>query len=257
MQEHELNNIELDGIISGFGVVEPHIQNAYDMARHNKSAFIMVRKAGFGGSDSSIVLGVNPFRDEADLIADKLRTQPTAEELSIGEKVNVIKGSELEPLILEKFAEWSGEKVYKPDTMYRFINPSCLTINFDGVVIRPDARYPVEAKFVSSFAEKYWDISKALETPASATLPKLLGGTLQNHIMEAAKAYGIPAYYYTQVQQEMLGLDAQFGYIAALFDRTWSFKVFKVYKDNFVCNMLMSEADRIWTTIEQRRKGAK
>lgn len=254
MQEHVLNDVELDAVISSFGVVEPYIKDAYKMAVDNKSAFIMIRKNGLGGSDSSIVLGVNPFKTEQDLINDKAAKCPTAAELAIGEKVNVRKGSDLEPLILSKYSEWASEEVYKPDTMYRFLSPSCLTVNFDGVVVRGLVRYPVEAKFVSMYAEKYWDKSKALASPASATMPKIVGGSLQNHIMEAASAYGVPAYYYTQVQQEMLALDAPFGYIAALFDKEWEFKVFKIYRDNFVCNMLMSEGPRIWNEVE-RLKG--
>ena len=256
MQEHVLNDLEVDAMIASYGQVEPYIQNAYDMAKDNKSAFIMIRKNGLGGSDSSIVLGVNPFRDEDNLVKEKAASQPTHEELAIGDKPNVRKGSDLEPLILSKFEEWSSEKVYKPSTMFRFMSPDCLTINFDGVVLRGPVRYPVEAKFVSSFAEKYWDKSKAVDNLASSTMPKLPGGTLQNHIAEAAKAYGVPAYYYTQVQQEMLGLDAPFGYIAVIFDREWEFKVFKIYRDNFVCNMLLSEGPRIWNRITlERAKG--
>ena len=251
MSEQEMTDVELDGIISGFGMVEPYMKDAYEMAKNNKSAFIMLRKTGLGGSDSSIVLNVNPFKTPDDLIKDKRGKSPTKEELEIGEKVNVRKGSDLEPLILDKFAAWASEVVRKPNTMYRFLSPSCLTVNFDGVVIRPDVHYPVEAKFISSYAEKYWDKSKAAETPVSCSMPRLVGGALENHIMEAAKAYGIPAYYYTQVQQEMLGLDANFGYVAALFDREWEFKVFKVYKDNFVCNMLLERAQHIWNQVKE------
>ena len=243
---------ELDEHIASLGVVEPYVKDAYNKAVCDKAAFIMLRKTGLGGSDSSIVLNVNPFKTHADLIKDKTATYPTQEELAIGEKPNVRKGSDLEPLILGKAEEWLGMPVHKPTTMYRFLSPSCLTVNYDGVVLTDTVCFPVEAKLVSQWAEKYWDVSKALSNPLAKSLPKIVGGTLENHIIEASKLYGIPPYYYTQVQQEMLGLNAPYGYVAAMFDRMWEFKMFLIHRDDFVCEMLKIEGPRLWTDIKQR-----
>lgn len=244
---------DLDNHITSLGVVEPYVKDAYDKAVYDKSAFIMLRKTGFGGSDSSIVLNVNPFKTHADLIKDKTATRPTQEELAIGDKPNVRKGSDLEPLILGKAEDWLGMPVYKPSTMYRFLSPSCLTVNYDGVVLTDNVCFPVEAKLVTQWAEKYWDVSKALTNPAATFMPKVVGGSLENHIIEAAKLYGIPPYYYTQIQQEMMGLNAPYGYVAAMFDRLWEFKMFLVHRDDFVCNMLGIEGPRLWKEICQQK----
>lgn len=254
MRDHDIKSLdELDDRITSIGKLKVHVKDAYDLAIYDKAAFIMLRKTGLGGSDSSIVLRSNPFRTPEDLIKDKTALKPTHEELSISEKTNVRKGSDLEPIILGKAADWLGESVYKPTSMYRFYNPECLTVNYDGVLFKQSATIPVEAKLVTQYAEKYWDTSKALCSAIDVNIPKLTGGTLEQHIAESARLYGIPAYYYTQLQQEMLGLDAPYAYLAAMFDKAWEFKMFMVYKDEFVQDMLLIEGKRLWDEIEQRK----
>ena len=61
---------------------------------------------------------------------------------------------------------------------------------------------------------------------------------LSNHIKRKATKLGIPAYYYTQVQQEIAGLDAEYGYLAALFDESWTFKVYYIPRDEYVINSI-------------------
>lgn len=244
-------NKDVDKRITDIGVLRIDTENAYDSAVMDKKAFILMRRNGLGGSDSSVLLGVNPYKKLEDLITDKCMTHVTPMELAVGDKVNVRKGSDLEPLILQKFSEWSGETVYKPNTMFRFNDPTCLTINFDGVVFKDDFQFPVEAKFVSTFADKYWKTSNALPHYCTPNSPVLPGGVLKHHIETAASLYGIPAYYYTQIQQEMMGLNAPYGYLAALFDRDWTLRVYRIYKDECVQHALKTEGAAIWKTIGQ------
>ena len=137
-------------------------ENAYDLAKYDKEAFIMLRRNSIGASDSSIILGVNPFTDTAKLIEQKLTKGITDEELAIGEKENVRKGADLEPLILQKFEEWSGIETYKPDAMYQLEKFPQLTVNFDGIIQLDHIYIPVEAKFVSAYANKYWERSRSI-----------------------------------------------------------------------------------------------
>ena len=67
---------------------------------------------------------------------------------------------------------------------------------------------------------------------------KIEGDSLEAHIIRKALKLGIPAYYYTQVQQEIAGLDAPYGYLAAMFDETWSFKLFYVPRDEYVISKI-------------------
>lgn len=227
--------------------------NAYELAQHDKEGFILLRRNSIGASDSSIILGVNPFSDTAKLIEQKCTQGATEEEIAVGEKENVRKGADLEPLILKKFEEWSGLDTYKPDAMYQLENNPQLTVNFDGVLCLDQLYIPVEAKFVSTYANKYWNRGKAINAMHEGFPVRCAGRDIQSHVLESAEAYGIPPYYYTQVQQQLLALDAPFGYLAAIFDKGWEFKVFKIFADQPTQNALIDISKETWNTIENKR----
>lgn len=229
--------------------------NASYLAKHDPEAFAMIRRAGFGASDSSILLGVNPFPDNTipKLIKQKQSPTITPEELAIGNLVNVRKGVDLEPLIIKKFQEKydiSEEKLYKPTAMYR-IGDTPLTVNFDGVMHIKPFKIPVEVKFVSIWGAKYWDIPKAIgdKLIMDGDIAELGVEVNSHYLTERAKEAGLPIYYYTQIQQQMLALDAPFGYIAGLFDKEWEIKVFKVMADEQVHKKLIEEAEKLWNQV--------
>lgn len=227
--------------------------NAYELARTDNEAFIRLRRNSIGASDSSIILGVNPFSDTAKLIEQKCSPGITEEELAVGEKENVRKGADLEPLILEKFEEWSGMFTYKPNAMYQLQKFPQLTVNFDGILCLDNVFIPAEAKFVSVYANKYWDRSKAINMPHEGFPVRCAGRDIQTHIKESAELYGIPPYYYTQVQQQLLALNAPFGYLAAMFDKGWEFKVFKIFADVPTQSALTDISQNVWEVIMNKR----
>ena len=151
------------------------VPNAYELAINDKEGFIKIRRNGFGASDSAIYLGVNKWTTVEQLIEQKLAEGITQEEIEVGEKEAVRKGADLEPLILDKFSKWSGFELTKPDAMYRMIEHPQLTINFDGVTQMGDQYIPVEAKYVSVYANKYWDRSKAIDEVYNGS-PRVCGG---------------------------------------------------------------------------------
>ena len=227
--------------------------NAYELALHNKEEFIMLRKNSLGASDSSIILGVNPFTDTSKLIEQKCATSVTPEELAVGEKENVRKGNDLEPLILNKFMEWSGLNPYKPNAMYQLKDYPQLTVNFDGIICLENVYIPVEAKFVSMYAHKYWNTSKAIKMPHEGFPIRCAGRSIPAHVAESAELYGIPPYYYTQIQQQLLALRAPFGYLAALFDKGWELRVFKIFADPPTQQAIIDISSTVWETIAERK----
>ena len=231
------------------------VENASELSKTDPEAFSMIRRVGFGASDSSVILGVNPFPDNTieDLIKQKQSKVVTANELKIGQLVNVRKGADLEPIIMQKFEEQydiPADKFDKPKHMYR-IGDTPLTVNFDGVLQMSPFKIPVECKFVSIWGAKYWDQVKA----CGSELP--IGGELENlgdevnsiYLTRRAAESGIPIYYYTQVQQQLLALGAPFGYVAALFDKDWELRVFKVIADELVHKKLMEVAEELWKKV--------
>lgn len=229
-------------------------ENAAELSRTDQEAFAMIRRAGFGASDSSVLLGVNPFPDSTidKLIEQKRSPVVTADELKIGQMVNVRKGADLEPLILQKFQEKfqvPDHAIQKPEAMYRIGNTP-LTVNFDGVMRYIDQNIPVEAKFVSTYGGKYYNLQKAIGTPTRVYDLMELGTDVNTiYLTRRAEEAGIPIYYYTQIQQQLLALGSDWGYLAALFDKDWELRVFPVMADKRVQIKLMEVAEELWQRI--------
>lgn len=211
--------------------------------------FAMIRKQGLGASDASVYLGLmNQWKTTADLIEEKCRMFLTDEERAIGEKETVRKGVDLEPMILSKAEKMLETEVIKPTQMFRVTDFPYLTISFDGVALEDGHVIPVEAKFVSIYGTKYynreanavdwanWDVSYSTEKKASLI--------------------GIPPYYYAQIQQQMLGLGASYGYLAAQFDKDWMFKMYRVPRDEVIISKIITEGYSVWNKILAKRGNA-
>lgn len=242
-----------------FNQLEIAIANAAALSMKDQDTFREIRKNGFGASDSSVVLGVNPFPDntESELIRQKNAKEPTETELKIGKMVNVRKGADLEELILKKFTEKWQIDLIKPAAMYRFSNYKYLTVNFDGVTIDEHHPVPVEAKFISSYGGKYYDFTKAVE-PLEPLPPRPHSSetNFQMYCKDMATQSGIPVYYYTQIQQQMLALEADYAYLTTIFDKDWETRTWIIYKDDITQQEIIIRGYKLWQKIEMLR-GAK
>lgn len=216
--------------------------------------FTLLRRDYLGASDSSVILGVNPFSHISDLKQQKLSTKITAEERAIGRKVNVRKGSDLEPLILQKFIDKHDIEIIKPDAMYSIEGYPYMAVNFDGVGKTPEGRFfPVEAKFVSAYGGKHWD--EDLDVEASKLVyMREMSKDIQSHIKQISKLYGMPPYYYTQLQYQIFALDAEFGYIAALFDKTWELNTYFVKRDPTTIVAMMAKYYHFYEEVQREKR---
>lgn len=219
--------------------------------------FAEARKNGLGGSDSSMVLGVNPYKSRAELIQEKARVGLTEEEKEVSDKVAVRKGRDLEPLIIEKSSKFLGINIFKPKDMYRFKDYPYLTMNFDGVADAPKEMpfkyFPVEIKVVTLYGQKHYDFNKAFfdETQGIIPIPENYAASEINTIETKAMQYGIPPYYYTQLQQEMMALDSDYGYLSVMRDSDWRVFTFFVHKDPYVQSRLITEGYKVWSEVMQ------
>ena len=221
-----------------------------DIDQFTNDDYIILRRQGFGASDSSVLLGVNPYKTLPELIKEKASNIITAEERAVGEKAAVRKGRDLEPLIIQKFETIFKKECFKPKDMYRIKGTTALTINFDGVTGEPKNYIPAEIKVVTTYGEKYYNPLKAIydEINGFMALPEDISNS-NNSIETKAAHYGIPPYYYTQLQQQMLGLNAPFGYLSVMFDRDWRLRTFFVYRDENVLNQLITESEKAWQQV--------
>lgn len=222
--------------------------------------YALLRKNGLGTSDSSIVLGVNPYTSRSDLIAEKCRNYLTQDELEVGDKSAVRKGRELEPFIIYKHSKIMERHVIKPVDMYRHKEYPHIKFNFDGVIDKlynDDGTYqyiPDEIKVVTIYGRKYYQFDKAFysEGYGFRILPPHY--EKENISIEGkAGLYGIPPYYYTQLQQQIFGLNAPYGFLTVLDEKTWTINSFFVWRDQRVINQLIIEDSKIWDIIEAKR----
>ena len=243
VREIDLNRVPLEIAVENIDAV-------------SKEEFTQLRRKGFGGSDSSTLVGVNPFNTISDLIQSKTRTELSEEEKDIGKLAAVRKGNDLEPLIINKATEILNTTVFKPPHMYRFKEYPYLTMNFDGVTDLDNKQYvPVEIKVCTYRGEKHYNKTKAfydesLPEGAQATLEQPDISEANMSIEERAAHYGIPPYYFTQLQQEIMALDAPFGFIAVLFESDWYVRIFKVFRDPKTQHAIIIEGYKTWKKVE-------
>lgn len=234
----------IEDIIKEKGILETAVENVQGLSHED---YALVRKNYFGASDSSILCGVNLYKTLDQLIKEKNNKFLTDEEIEVSKKPIVMKGYELEPIILKNAEDALIELGYdgllfKPVDMFKFKEVNGLSVNYDGVFLTEDELFPVEAKLVSKYGEKYYN-KLVTKEDALAVSMAIEGDSLEHHIKRKANKFGIPAYYYTQVQQEIAGLDSNYGYLAAKFDDSWSFKLFYVKRDDYVIHKMFQAAE--------------
>lgn len=227
-----------------------------DIDQYPNEQYALLRKRGLGTSDSSILLGVNPYTTYAELIQEKCRSFLTPEEKAVGDKAAVKKGRDLEPIIIEKHSKIVGTRILKPTDMYRHKDYPWVKFNFDGVIDKIDLpsgkmQYiPDEIKVVTMYGQKHYDPTKAYfrESQGFKTIPENYSIT-NNSIETKAAMYGIPAYYYTQLQQQIFGLNAPFGYLTVMFDTLWEVISFFVWRDDATIQQLLINGYKAWDQI--------
>lgn len=233
--------------------IKIYVNDIDKVLEEDHEQFAILRRNGLGGSDSSVVLGVNPYTARSELIKQKASNILTEEEKAVGEKTAVRKGNDLEPLIITKTTKFLGTEVFKPKDMYRFKEYPWLTMNFDGVSKNEEGYYPVEIKVVTIYGQKHYDFNKAyfIETEGIQSIPPNYAASEINTIETKAMQYGIPPYYYTQLQQEMMALDADYGLLSVLRDSDWRIFTFYIHKDPFVQSRIITEGFKVWQEVMQ------
>ena len=220
---------------------------------YQNEIYALIRKHGLGTSDSSILLGVNPYETLEELIQSKVRPYLTQEEKEIGEKDAVKRGRDCEPIIIDKHSKLMRRRIIKPTDMYVHKDYPWIKFNFDGVIDKPkgvDQYIPDEIKTISMYGMKHWDTTKAYfsEKYGLRDVPENYS-KLDVSIQNKASMYGVPPYYYTQLQQQILGLNAPFGYLTILFDKTWELHSYLIWRDEKTINELILQGYKAWQRI--------
>lgn len=147
----------------------------------SREEWLKYRTQGIGGSDVSIIAGINPFKSVHELWREK--TGQTEPEQTDSEFAHF--GTLLEPIVRKEFMERTGIKVRQKHMLLQSEEYPFMFADLDGVIHENGEMAIFEAKTASAYKQEVWED-------------------------------GVPAPYILQVQHYMAVTDAKRTYIAAL-----------------------------------------
>ncbi|MFD1350188.1 YqaJ viral recombinase family nuclease [Oceanobacillus caeni] len=148
-------------------------KNTLEMTRQE---WLEERTRGIGGSDASIILGLNKYRTPFELWLEK--TGQTNVEESQAEAAYF--GNLLEEVVAKEFEIRSGKKVRRNNFMMQHPEYNFITANIDRKVVGEDAI--LECKTASAYLSKDWE-SEEIPAPYLVQVQHYLG------VMDYKKAY--------------------------------------------------------------------
>lgn len=194
------------------------------------------RYSGIGGSEVSVVLGMNDYKTRHQLWEEKTgRTEPFT-----GNKFTHW-GTILEESVADEYARITGEKIRKTSKHFRHKDYPWLVGNLDRVIVKND-RHPtkiLECKTCTddsktdSDGEKDWG-------PGNIYGPdKQILGTDDC----------VPASYMLQVQHYMLITGYSQVDLAVLFMRTRDFRIYTINRNETLIDTIIQETRKFWDCV--------
>lgn len=183
------------------------------IAEHDQEVVLDLeaRRHGIGGSDISVILGVNPYKSSYELYLEKV--EGTSKDLSNNEKV--IWGNLLEEPIAERYRQITGRPAYRCGMQKHLKYPFLLA--------NPDR--------ISSLERRGLEI-KAV-------------GEHMKHLWGESGSQQIPEYYYCQMAHYMLVLDFPVWDVAALIGGQ-ELRIYTFQRDKEVDEIIIREASKFW-----------
>ena len=173
------------------------------------------RKQGIGGSDASVVCGINRYKSPVELWLDKTGQLPPQE---AGEAAYW--GTQLEPFVRAEFTKRTGIEVIHTMQLLQSEEHPFMLANLDGICDVPDVGKCIfEAKTASAYKASEWEDT-------------------------------IPDEYMLQVQHYMAVTGYRGTYIAALIGGN-SFKWKFVERDEELISMLIELESNFWHHVEE------
>lgn len=172
------------------------------------------RKKGIGGSDASVVCGINRYKTPIELWMEKVNNSPPQE---AGE--SAYWGTTLEPIVREEFSKRTGIEVNLVKRLLQSEESPFMQANLDGVCNDPKLGECIfEAKTASAFKIDEWEKS-------------------------------IPDEYMLQIQHYMAVTGFQAAYIAVLIGGN-TFKWRLVERDDELISMLIALETQFWKYVQ-------
>lgn len=168
------------------------------------------RRMGIGGSDASVIAGVNPFCSIFELWMDKTGQAEAGE----AESEHIHFGNVLEPVVRKEFMRRTGLKVRRKMALLQSTEHPFMLADLDGVIYENGKMCIFEAKTASAYKKEAWE-------------------------------KGVPLEYQYQVQHYMAVTGAEKTYIAALVGGN-AFIYHEVYRDEGMIKRIIRMEREFW-----------
>lgn len=181
-------------------------------ANLTRQEWLKYRTQGIGGSDVSIIAGINPFKSVHQLWLEKTGQIEVEEENSAYTHF----GTMLEPIVRREFSERTGIKVRQKHMLLQSEEYPFMLADLDGVINEDGNMCIFEAKTASAYKQEIWE-------------------------------EGVPAPYILQVQHYMAVTGARKTYIAALVGGNY-FIYHEVERDEEMIGKIITMERYFWET---------
>lgn len=180
----------------------------------SKEEWLEWRKKGIGGSDVSVICGINKYKSALELWMEKTGQVEATE---AGEAAYW--GNLMEPLVRDEFSKRTGLNVKTEKFIFQNPYHPFMFANLDGIVYDPTTkcRYIFEAKTANIFASEDWDMD-------------------------------IPEAYQLQVQHYMAVTGYLGAYIAVLIGGN-KFKYYFLERDDDLINLIIKMEHQFWNCV--------
>lgn len=126
------------------------INNAISTKDMSRYEWLLERKTGIGGSDSSAILGFNPWKSSFELYIEK-----TSDEVHEIDNDAIHWGNVLENVVAEEFMRLTGKKVRRRNQTFRHPEYDFMLANIDRDVV--GERALLECKTTNAFNSDAWE----------------------------------------------------------------------------------------------------
>ncbi len=178
----------------------------------SREEWLQYRTGGIGGSDVSVIAGINPFKSVHQLWLEK--TGQVDPEETDSEYAHF--GTVLEPVVRKEFMDRTGIKVRQKHMILQHEEYPFMYANVDGIIKEDGELAIFEAKTASAYKQDVWD-------------------------------EGVPAAYILQVQHYMAVTGAKKTYIAALVGGN-RFYIHQVLRDEEMIAKIIAMEKHFWET---------
>ncbi|MCM1190057.1 MAG: YqaJ viral recombinase family protein [bacterium] len=176
----------------------------------DRKTWLELRRKGIGGSDVSIIAGVNKFKSVFQLWLEKTGRA----ELEETDSEYAHFGTVLEPLVKKEFTRRTGRKVRARNEILQSEEHPFMLCDLDGVVYENGEMCIFEAKTASAYKQEVWE-------------------------------QGVPVEYILQVQHYMAVTGAKKAYVAALVGGN-HFYAHTVMRDGELIGMITAMEKEFW-----------